>query len=116
ERPAEAAARDALLDLAYGPARFSKTSERLREGRLPELALVASEARRIVGTIRLWQVSIGPDRLALLLGPLPVAPDRRRRGLRSTLGHHALREAARRGHGALLLGGDAAHLARVRLS
>src|ERR1700755_3633322 len=94
ERPAEAAARDALLDLAYGPARFSKTSERLREGPLPELALVASEGRRIVGTIRLWQVSVGPDRPALLLGPLAVAADRRRRGIGSTLVHHALREAA----------------------
>ena len=40
ERPAEAAAREALLDLAYGPDRFTKASERLREGRLPELALI----------------------------------------------------------------------------
>ena len=62
ERPAEAAARDALLDLAYGPARFTKASERLREGRRAELALVAAEGRRIVGTVRLWQVSAGPDR------------------------------------------------------
>jgi predicted N-acetyltransferase YhbS len=116
ERPAEAAARDALLDLAYGPARFSKTSERLREGRLPELALVASEGRRIVGTIRLWQVSVGPDRLALLLGPLAVAADRRRRGIGSTLVHHALREAARRGHGAVLLVGDASYYARFGFS
>ena len=42
ERPAEAATRDALLDLTYGPARFTKTSQRLREGRRPELALVAA--------------------------------------------------------------------------
>src|SRR5262249_10299692 len=55
ERPAEAATRDALLDLAYGPARFAKTSERLREGRRPELALVAAEGRRVVGTGRLWR-------------------------------------------------------------
>ena len=48
ERPAEAAARDALLDLAYGAARFTKTSQRLREGRWPELALVAAESRRMV--------------------------------------------------------------------
>ena len=96
ERPAEAATREALLDLAYGPARFSKASERLREGRLPELALVAAEGRRIVGTLRLWQVSAGPDRPALLLGPLAVVPDRRKRGIGSTLVHHALREAERR--------------------
>ena len=47
ERPAEAAARDALLDLAYGPARFTKASERSSEGRRAELALVAAEGRRI---------------------------------------------------------------------
>ena len=68
ERPAEAAARDALLDLAYGPARFTKASERLREGRRAELALVAAEGRRIVGTVRLWQVSSGRP-LAELSGP-----------------------------------------------
>ena len=107
ERPAEAATRDALLDLAYGPARFAKTSERLREGRRPELALVAAEGRRIVGTVQLWQVSAGSERLALLLGPLAVAPDRRKRGIGSTLVHHALREAARRRYGAVLLVGDA---------
>jgi predicted N-acetyltransferase YhbS len=71
ERPAEAAARDALLDLAYGPARFTKASERLREGRRAELALVAAEGRRIVGTVRLWQVSAGPDRRVLLVGDAP---------------------------------------------
>jgi len=116
ERPAEAAAREALLDLAYGPARFTKASERLREGRLPELALVAAEGRRIVGTVRLWQVSAGPDRPALLLGPLAVAPDRRKRGIGSTLVHHALREAERRRHDALLLVGDASYYARFGFS
>jgi predicted N-acetyltransferase YhbS len=116
ERPAEAASRDALLDLAYGPARFTKASERLREGSRPELALVAAEGGRIVGTVRLWQVSAGPGRPALLLGPLAVAPDRRRRGIGSTLVHHALREAARRRHGAVLLVGDMSYYARFGFS
>ena len=116
ERPAEAATRDALLDLAYGPARFAKTSERLREGRRPELALVAAEGRRIVGTVQLWQVSAGSERLALLLGPLAVAPDRRKRGIGSTLVHHALREAARRRYGAVLLVGDAPYYSRFGFS
>jgi predicted N-acetyltransferase YhbS len=116
ERPAEAASRDALLDLAYGPARFTKASERLREGRRPELALVAAEGGRIVGTVRLWQVSAGPGRPALLLGPLAVAPDRRRRGIGSTLVHHALREAARRRHSAVLLVGDMSYYARFGFS
>jgi predicted N-acetyltransferase YhbS len=116
ERPGEAAAREALLDLAYGPVRFTKTSERLREGRLPELALVASEGRRIVGTLRLWQVSAGPDRPALLLGPLAVHPSCRKRGIGSTLVQRALREAARRSHDAMLLVGDAPYYGRFGFS
>src|SRR5262245_53299059 len=101
EQLTEAATRNAMLKIAYEPARFAKTSERLREGRRPELALVAAEGRRIVGTVQLWQVSAGPDRPALLLGPLAVTPDRRKRGIGSTLVHHALREAARRRYGAV---------------
>ena len=116
ERPAEAATRDALLDLAYGPARFTKTSQRLREGRGSELALVAAESRRIVGTVQLWEVSAGRERPALLLGPLAVAPDRRKRGIGSTLMHYALREAARRRYGAVLLVGDAAYYSRFGFS
>jgi predicted N-acetyltransferase YhbS len=116
ERPVEAAAREALLDLAYGPVRFAKTSERLREGRLPELALVASEGRRIVGTVRLWQVMAGPGRQALLLGPLAVDPSCRKRGIGSTLVQHALREAARRRHCAVLLVGDAPYYGRFGFS
>ena len=127
ERPADVAARDALLHVAYGPVRLTKTSERLREGRLPELAFVATEGRRVVGTVRLWQVSIplpnpppqageGKGGGALLLGPLAVHPICRKRGIGSTLVQHALREAARRRHGAVLLVGDAPYYARFGFS
>jgi predicted N-acetyltransferase YhbS len=116
ERPADVAAREALLDVAYGPVRFTKTSERLREGRLPELAFVATEGRRVVGTVRLWPVSAGRDRPALLLGPLAVHPLCRKRGIGSTLVQHALREAGRRRHGAVLLIGDAPYYGRLGFS
>jgi len=116
ERPGEAAAREALLDLAYGPVRFTKASERLREGSLPELALAACEGRRMVGTVRLWQVSAGRNRPALLLGPLAVHPECRKRGIGSTLVQHALREAGRRRHGAVLLVGDAPYYGRFGFS
>ncbi len=76
EKFADVAAREALLDEAYGAARFAKTSERLREGRLPAdgLSLVAVDRGRLVGTVRLWNVTPGPGRDALLLGPLAVHP------------------------------------------
>ena len=115
ERPADVAAREALLDISYGPVRFTKTSERLREGRLPELALVAAEAGSIVGTVRLWQVAAGGQCRALLLGPLAVHPDRRKCGIGSALVQRALREASRRRHRAVLLVGDAPVLRPLRL-
>jgi predicted N-acetyltransferase YhbS len=116
ERPADVAAREALLDVAYGPVRYTKTSERLREGRLPEVSLVATEGRRIISTVRLWSVSAGPGRPALLLGPLAVAPDCRKRGIGSTLVLEALRAAARAGHRAVLLVGDAPYYGRFGFS
>jgi len=118
ERPSDGAAREALLDLAYGPERFAKPSARLRAGCAPArgLSLVAVDGGQLVGTVRLWQVSIGPDRPALLLGPLAVRPDCRRRGIGSALMRRALREAARRGHAAVLLVGDAAYYGRFGFS
>jgi predicted N-acetyltransferase YhbS len=115
ERPADVAEREGLLDVAYGPARFGKASERLRAGRLPELALVAVAGRRLVGTVRLWQVAAGA-RPALLLGPLAVAPHCRNRGIGSALVRRALREAARLGHAAVLLVGDAPYYGRFGFS
>ena len=74
EAPAEAGAREALLDRAMGAGRKRKPSERLRAGRLPAegLSLVARDAGKLVGTVRLWHVKAG-DRPALLLGPLARA-------------------------------------------
>jgi predicted N-acetyltransferase YhbS len=115
ERAADAAARESLLDAAYGPARFDKPSERLRAGRGPALALIAVEDGVIVGTVRLWQVSAGSAD-ALLLGPLAVHPDRRRRGIGSDLMRHALRAAGRRGHQAVLLVGEASYYDRFGFS
>ena len=71
---ADVSAREALLDRAFGDARFAKTAERLREGRLPAegLSFVAEQTISVVGTVRLWHVTAGPARPALLLGPLAV--------------------------------------------
>jgi predicted N-acetyltransferase YhbS len=131
ERPGDVAAREALLDLAYGPVRFSKPSQRLRQGRRPvrELSFVAVDGRRMVGTVRLWLVSAGcphpnsPPQAeegkgggVLLLGPLAVAPDCRKRGIGSALMRRALSDAARLGHRAVLLVGDAAFYGRFGFS
>jgi predicted N-acetyltransferase YhbS len=107
----DAAAREALLDLGYGAVRFSKVSHRLREGRLPAagLAFVACDHGRLIGTVRLWNVAAGDGRPALLLGPLTVHPSHRHRGVGSALIRHALAAAAKLGHRAVMLVGDAAY-------
>jgi predicted N-acetyltransferase YhbS len=118
EKPSDAAAREALLDLAYGPVRFQKPSESLRAGRAPArgLSFVAVEDGHIVGTVRLWDVTAGPACAALLLGPLAVDPAHRCHGIGSALMRHALRAAARRGHRAVLLAGDASYYGRFGFS
>jgi predicted N-acetyltransferase YhbS len=114
ETPFDATRREALLDAAFGDARFSKTAQRLREGRLPErgLSFVACADGRLVGTVRLWSISAGPARPALLLGPLAVGTDVRDCGIGGDLMRHALEQAHRRGHRAVLLVGDAPYYGR----
>jgi predicted N-acetyltransferase YhbS len=118
EKSSDTAAREALLDAAYGPVRFEKPSERLRSGRAPArgLSFVAVENGCVIGTVRLWDISAGPACAALLLGPLAVDPARRRRGIGSMLMRHALRAAAKGGHRAVLLAGDAGYYSRFGFS
>ena len=117
EKIADVAAREALLDEAYGACRFTKTSERLREGRRPVdgLSLVAVERGRVVGTVRLWHVAAGPGCAALLLGPLAVHPDYRNRGIGTTLVRRAFARARLAGHGAIRSGRRCALLQPFRL-
>jgi predicted N-acetyltransferase YhbS len=114
----DAAAREALLDLGYGAVRFSKVSHRLREGLLPAagLAFVACDQGRLIGTVRLWDVAAGDGQPALLLGPLTVHPSHRYRGIGSALIRHALTAAAKLGHRAVMLVGDAAYYERFGFS
>lgn len=114
ERLSDLAAREALLDRAFGSARFTKTSERLRAGRLPAegLALVAASGDRLLGTVRLWNVSAGPARPALLLGPLAVEEAWRGAGIGAALMRTAIARAQALGHRAILLVGDVSYYAR----
>lgn len=112
ERATDVLARERLLDAAMGPGRFRKTSQRLRTGRVPAFALVAhDEDGRLIGTLRLWHVDAGGIP-ALLLGPLAVAEDRRCDGIGGALMREAISRAKARGHGAILLVGDAPYYAR----
>jgi len=118
ERTHDVAPREKLLDQAFGEGRDAKTAERLREGRLPadKLSFVATENGRLVGTVRLWNVSAGPQRPALLLGPVAVAESHRNRGIGAGLMRHALGYARLHRHRAVLLVGDAPYYGRFGFS
>ena len=115
ETAADIAARERLLDRAFGKTRRRKTSERIREGRLSAegLAFTAVDAKgKLVGTIRLWDVVAGSAGQALLLGPLAVDCKQQGKGIGAALMRHAMAEAKMLGHAAIILVGDAPYYAR----
>lgn len=117
ETRADVVAREALLDAAFGPARFRKTCERLRVGRAPArgLALAARAGDQLVGTVRLWHVNAGGVE-ALMLGPLAVAASERGRGIGDALMREAVGRAKALGHRAIILVGDAPYYAKFGFS
>ena len=118
ERPADAPAREALLDRVMGRARAFKPSERLRRGRKPAdgLALVARDsAGDLVGTVRLWHVRAG-NAPALLLGPLAVDNAAQGEGVGASLMRLAIARAGMIGHGAIILVGDPEYYERFGFS
>lgn len=118
ELPSDVAQRERLLDACFGPERFEKTCERLREGRRPArgLALVAKDEGELVGTVRLWPVCLAGAGRVLLLGPLAVDREAQGRGIGAALVGAALARAAEGGHDAVLLVGDAPYYARFGFS
>jgi predicted N-acetyltransferase YhbS len=115
EIAADVAARERLLDKAFGRMRLRKTSERLREGRLPAegLAFTAlDEEGRVIGTLRMWNIIAGSAGPALLLGPIAVDARHQSQGIGRKLINHALATAEVMGHDAVLLVGDQTYYSR----
>ena len=106
ERPGDEIPREALLDAVMGPIRFRRSSQRLREGRDPAIALVARQGERIIGTVRLWHAASNglPD--AMLLGPLAVTGSCQGRGIGSELMFAAVEAARTADAQAIILVGD----------
>src|SRR5215510_2998240 len=92
EKTTDVTAREKLLDVAYGPSRFKKPSEKIRRGRQAAdgMSLVATDGGNIVGTVRSWNITDAQGTRALLLGPLAVHPDYRSKGLRAHLTPRAI--------------------------
>jgi predicted N-acetyltransferase YhbS len=117
ERASDVAAREALLDASFGAGRHARTCQRLRNGRKPAegLALTAVGNSKLIGTVRLWHVSAGGIP-ALVLGPLAVDASCRKLGIGAALMKRALDIAQARGHGAVILLGDAPYYSRFGFS
>ena len=107
ERAEDATQVETLIDRAFGPGRFAKTAERLREGGvLPSrFSTCAWRDELLAGAVRLWPARIG-DRAAIFLGPIAVEPGLRRLGLGATLVEQACARAAAEGEGVVILVGD----------
>ena len=110
ETPADAAGVEALVLAAFGPGRFAKTAERLREVAPVATGFVARDGSDLLGSVRLWSITIGGTP-ALFLGPIAVAADNRRAGLGAELVQACLTWAAKAGRGVLLVG-DAPYFGR----
>ena len=110
ERPADAPLADAVIARAFGPGRYAKAAERLREGNEPIAALsfMAWIAGRAVGCVRLWPIAIG-EATGLLLGPIAVEESERSLGIGAALVQHACEAARIAGHKLVLLVGDEAY-------
>jgi len=84
EQPHDRVEVEAVVMAAFGPGRYAKTAERVRERAHLAAGFVARDGERLVGSVRLWSVEI-EGTPALFLGPITVAADDRRSGLGADL-------------------------------
>jgi len=113
EAPEHQPAIEALLDRAFGPGRFVKSSERVREFAefAPELSVCAWREGRLLGVVRQWLVRVGEVPL-VFLGPLAVDHDQRSAGVGGLLVERACEAARAAGETGVLLVGDGPYFAR----
>jgi len=109
ERLQDRAQVDALVDAAFGPGRFAKTSERVREQSAARLdlsicawALDVKGGEELVGAVRQTPVRIG-DTPALFFGPIATRTDQRGHGVGAALTELACEAGASAGETLVVL-------------
>ncbi|MEK9947122.1 MAG: N-acetyltransferase [Alphaproteobacteria bacterium] len=114
ERPQDEAPREALLDVAFGADRTSRTTYRLRDGIQPVrgLSYVALIDGTFQGSLRFWPIVVQGARAPLLLGPLAVDPAGQGQAIGIALVRNGLHRARRLGHDLVVLVGDHAYYKR----
>ncbi len=117
ECPQDSAAAEALIAGVFGPGRYAKSSERVREFAeyLPRMSFCAWLEGRLVGVVRVWRVRVGETAVAFL-GPLAVEPGLRGSGYGIALLERACEAAQAEGYPAVVLVGDEPYYARVGFS
>lgn len=111
ELPGDAAAVEALVAAAFGPGRFARTAERLRERATRAGGFVARRGSGLAGSVRLWRVAVG-GQPAWFLGPIAVEAAQRGGGLGADLVAAAVAGAREAGVSGVLLVGDAPYFSR----
>jgi predicted N-acetyltransferase YhbS len=107
ETPEDAIAIERLHERTFGPGRFARTAQRIRERRdhILGLSFTAWIGTLLVGSVRVTPVRIGRTP-ALLLGPVTVELPFRGRGIARELLERTLNEARAAGHRLVVLVGD----------
>jgi len=107
-----------MTDRAFGPGRFVKTAERLREESavLEDLSFVATQGDRVLGSVRLWPIFVHDvknnsyEPLAFL-GPIVVDDKFRGQGIGKKLIAASLEASVKKGLRAVLLVGSHTYFA-----
>lgn len=111
ERVEDAAAVEALVMAAFGPGRFAKTAERVREHAKIAAGFTVYDGETLLGSVRLWSVMSGAAR-GVFLGPIAVAQTSRSSGLGGKLVYRCIEEAKAMGLDGVLLIGDPPYFER----
>jgi len=103
---------EALFDQGFGPGRFAKTAERLREGNVErfDLSRVALKDGELVAAGKVWPIEIG-GAPALFFGPFAVDMDERHHGLGRIIIDSCVDAAIAAGEKAMLLVGAESYFA-----
>jgi predicted N-acetyltransferase YhbS len=111
ERPQDAVLVDALIERAFGPGRYAKASERVREFATfaPELSVCAWSEGRLMGVARMWRVRVGGRRVMFLA----VDQGERNAGFGARLVARACEAAHAAGETHVVLVGDEPYFSRM---
>ena len=113
-RPPDLPQIERLDERAFGPGRYARSAYRLREGMSPafDLSYVAHVGTLLVGSNLMTEIECGGEP-ALLLGPLTVDPQFRRKGIGEALARRSLEAARAAGYKLVLLVGDEPYYSRL---